>query len=668
MGKLPAFFILFLLALTEGYAQQPTVAVVEPSLKYGKPTNEELSMTTYAPDSSATAVVLYKKSDVNYHYIANDFQLTSTHEVKIKVLKSDGTSYADVVIPYYDNENNSGSKEIVTQIDASSYNLEGGTVMRTKMKKEFIFKERVNSKYMQIKFSIPGVKAGTVLEYKYKTLSDFYFSLESWEAQQDIPVLYGQYDITIPEYFKFNLDMRGSERLESSETAESVNFTVSDRQQTNTIHCIGRHLCFKAHQLPALHTDDYIWCPDDYRTQVTFELQGLDFPGSAYKSYTSTWDQIDEMLLKDSEFGGQLKMRNPFRDEMATLGLDKLPDIQSKVCALFNFLKKKVSWNDHYSIYGDAKKAAKSGTGDNSSINFLLMSMLREANIPAYPVIMSRRNQGIIPYAYPSIQKINTFVVAIPDTDSTYVFIDGSVRHGYLSVLPPVLMVNRARLIQEGNCQWVDLSAIGKHQLRSVVIATVGSDGKICGTRATNYAGQHASHLRSRFHEAKDSTDFVNKLESEESIQVIGIEMKELHAFSPQVKETVTFEKQATVNDNFIYLNPLIFLHTSKNLFIQEERKLPVELPYPDQIILAVTLTLPEGYAIDELPKPVSIVTEDGQGKCIYNLHAKENTVTLNYRFSFNKLLYLPTEYPSLKSFWGTIADKNNEMMVLKKR
>ncbi|MCY6361386.1 DUF3857 domain-containing protein [Bacteroides thetaiotaomicron] len=202
--------IWFLLLLgCQGFAQQAGTDGFKPSMKYGKPSQEELVMTAYAPDTSATAVVLYSKCDVRYDLLANNFRILYNYEVKIKVLKSEGASYADIQIPYYSNERNSTLKESVSQLDASAYNMEGGKMVRTKMKRDLVFTERLTKQYMQLKFSIPAVREGTVFEYKYQLSSDLYYSINSWEAQRSIPVIFNQYDITIPEYFKFNLDMRG---------------------------------------------------------------------------------------------------------------------------------------------------------------------------------------------------------------------------------------------------------------------------------------------------------------------------------------------------------------------------------------------------------------------------------------------------------------------------
>ena len=670
--KTALIWILLLLGC-QGFAQQTATDSFKPSMKYGKPSEEELAMTTYAPDTSATAVVLYSKCEVRYDLLANNFRILYNYEVKIKVLKSEGASYADIRIPYYSNESNAviTLKESISQLDASAYNMEGGEMVRTKMKRDLVFTERINKQYMQLKFSIPAVREGTVFEYKYQLSSDLYYSINLWEAQRDIPVIFTQYDITIPEYFKFNLDMRGPHPMASKDETSSLTFLLSlPGGQTEMLSCNGRHMIFTGEHLPALRPDNYVWCANDYMSSVYFELRGVDFPGSFYRSFTHTWEEIDQMLLQDEDFGAMLKMRNPYRDEMASLSLDQLPDRQNRIAAIYTFLKQKISWNGQYGLYGnEVKKAVKNGTGSNADINFILMSMLRDAQIPCYPAVMSRKDRGILPYSYPSIQKLNTFIVGIADTDSTLVFLDGSVINGYMNTLPPVLMVNRARLISEtAGGRWMNLSKLGKNQIRATVRAQIHPDGQITGDRNAVYMGQYAANLRRRYYAAKDSTEYINQLETEENIKVKKFETRELNVFSPRITEFLDFEKQATVNDDLIYVNPMIFLHVSKCPFIQTERQLPLEMPYTEHILQATMLTIPEGYAVEELPKPLNLKTEDGQDIVRYNISQSGTTINVTYTFIANKLLHLATEYPTVKMFWENVAEKNNELIVLKKQ
>ena len=55
------FFVLVVATISLTATAQQTV-----NMKFGKPTEEELQMTTYAPDSSAEAVVLCRLTTVEY--------------------------------------------------------------------------------------------------------------------------------------------------------------------------------------------------------------------------------------------------------------------------------------------------------------------------------------------------------------------------------------------------------------------------------------------------------------------------------------------------------------------------------------------------------------------------------------------------------------------------
>ena len=253
-------------------------------------------------------------------FILEKKKLDSVKDIDINIL-----SYADIRIPYYSNESNAviTLKESISQLDASAYNMEGGEMVRTKMKRDLVFTERINKQYMQLKFSIPAVREGTVFEYKYQLSSDLYYSINLWEAQRDIPVIFTQYDITIPEYFKFNLDMRGPHPMASKDETSSLTFLLSlPGGQTEMLSCNGRHMIFTGEHLPALRPDNYVWCANDYMSSVYFELRGVDFPGSFYRSFTHTWEEIDQMLLQDEDFGAMLKMRNPNSVKICTI-LDK---------------------------------------------------------------------------------------------------------------------------------------------------------------------------------------------------------------------------------------------------------------------------------------------------------------------------------------------------------
>ena len=84
--------IVFLSASTVLYAQE--------ELRFGTVTLDDLSMTKYALDTSANAVVLTEAGEA---YISNgdDYNLVFMHRVRIKILKKGGLAQANIEIPLY---------------------------------------------------------------------------------------------------------------------------------------------------------------------------------------------------------------------------------------------------------------------------------------------------------------------------------------------------------------------------------------------------------------------------------------------------------------------------------------------------------------------------------------------------------------------------------------
>ena len=203
-----------LLALVMVLAQTVCAQTIEPNMKWGKPTDQELTMTEYPDDKDADAVVLFNKLDVYYGFIDGSFKVYYVHKTRAKVLKPEGKHVADRSIVIQDNASNGATKEVVTGLKAVAYNIEDGKVVKTKMERTMVNEERLDKYQKQIKFSVPQVKVGTVIEYEYHIESDYFYNLRDWYAQSSIPVLYTSYELAIPEWFEFNIEETGMNHLE----------------------------------------------------------------------------------------------------------------------------------------------------------------------------------------------------------------------------------------------------------------------------------------------------------------------------------------------------------------------------------------------------------------------------------------------------------------------
>lgn len=68
---------------------------LEPNLKWGKPTEAELTMTSYAPDPDAEAVVLCSQTEIGYDLVDRSFKVTRHEKRRIKMLKEEGKKWAN---------------------------------------------------------------------------------------------------------------------------------------------------------------------------------------------------------------------------------------------------------------------------------------------------------------------------------------------------------------------------------------------------------------------------------------------------------------------------------------------------------------------------------------------------------------------------------------------
>src|ERR1700691_1561141 len=108
-------------------------------------------------DSNANAVIL---SDVgSVHFIGNKnswFSYVYQRQTRIKILnKKAFGDLTTVVIPLYREGENA---ETVDKITASTYNLENGQVVVTKLEKADLFENRLDKNRFEEKFTLPGVR------------------------------------------------------------------------------------------------------------------------------------------------------------------------------------------------------------------------------------------------------------------------------------------------------------------------------------------------------------------------------------------------------------------------------------------------------------------------------------------------------------------------------
>ena len=463
--------------------------------KFGKPTKEELTMTTYAPDPDAEAVVLCRLTDVEYS-VQTDGYLVDYHEkIRIKVLKPEGAKYAQVTIPYYvvpqdkdklytsqmalrpqhidingavtydEGASRSISTNIATnyihesieEVKATAYNMEGSKTTKSKFKGEVAL-EQLDDETWQARFAIPDVRQGTVIEYEYTRHSELFYRLHDWQAQQEIPVAYARLTVTIPRHLLFNFEQHGSQQLVAKQESSSMIYKlVSDPLAAPTTVMAYRYI-FTGQDLKGAPSDPNV-CLADYFTGVTAEVSSFGLRSTPPADYANTWEHVDQVLMADDNLGKMIEDHSPLREQLQAENIQTIANEQERAAAVCRLVFSHVKWNGKYAMWArNAQETLQQGGGNSADINMLLMQTLREAGLKVNPVVMRPRNLGALPLTFPTISKLTNYVVGVKTRNAGTVYVDASSPEGKLNTLPEQLQVERAHPIGfPSTAPWVSL-------------------------------------------------------------------------------------------------------------------------------------------------------------------------------------------------------------------
>ena len=220
----------------------------------------------------------------------------------------------DFIVKLY---KNSSDEEKLLNVKANTYTLEGSKIVKTKFSSKDVFKEETSENIETAKFALPNVQEGCIIELEYSIKSDFLFNLQDWYFQRAIPVLFSEYTTRIPEYYTYNSTEKGyyPVQRETSQARKTLSITYAEQtfggfsstsKSTSTYEYMDNVTAYQIENIPAFPNEKFLKTRENYVSKVEFELAYSKFPNQALNYYTTTWEQIDDDLLKEESFGKNL--------------------------------------------------------------------------------------------------------------------------------------------------------------------------------------------------------------------------------------------------------------------------------------------------------------------------------------------------------------------------
>ncbi|MBS1491704.1 MAG: DUF3857 domain-containing protein [Bacteroidetes bacterium] len=642
---LPLLFIAFSIAAS---AQKAPA-------KFGDIPMEDMTMKVYPLDSSANAVVLFDYGVAYLSATVSSVNLFFENHVRIKILKKEGLEKANISVHLY--HNNRSDEEKLSNLKAVTYNLENEKIVETPLSKENVFKEKFNQNYNQVKFSLPNVKEGSIIEYSYKLTSDFVANFPNWRFQRTIPVRHSEYWAMIPDFFFFEKYMQGYVRL-AAHTTEKKKFYGED--------VVADY--YLAKNVPAFKEEAYMTSEDDYVSKINFALSHYQFPGGPVNEVMGSWQKLNETLLESEYFGKNISGASYLKDNVQKITDGKTEPLQ-KIEAISNYIRKNFEWDGDkdYETLG-LKKVMEKKKGSSGDLNILLASMLNKAGLDVNMVLLSTRDHGFIRQSFPMRRQFNYVICSVKVGDKE-LLLDATEKYLPYDVLPSRCLNGQGLRISKTNFGWIDITSKAKNKTYVSVDFVLNDAGELKGKVSYSKDGYDAQEMRDEYF-SKGEEAFAKDFLSGKQWTVEKSEFKDMDDLSKVAKGSfeVSIDEHAVSTGNVIYINPFVVTRIESNPFKSETREYPVDFGSKIEKVYGCKIVIPEGYQVDELPKIKALALQENAAKYLYNISQIGNTINITSNFQINKNLFLQAEYAHLREFYNVVIAKQAEQIVLKKK
>jgi hypothetical protein len=634
--KLPLIlFSLFVCQLANAQASLP---------EFGVYTNDEINLKECPFAKNAEAVILLDQAVADHD---DDYQLITHRRIRIKILHQREADRGNIRIRFYSKD----KFEYISDIRGMTYNEEGGIPVITQLNNKSIYTEKEDNYYSSIRFALPNVKAGSILEYEYDSHMKHYGGLRDWIFQNDIPTLKSCFLLTILPNTAFQY---------SVQKKSFYPIVIKPTKDVGKIY-------FEMNNLPGLKFEPYMDAVNDYLQKVIFQLAQYTSQSGGQTKVNQTWRDLAYDLTGDRDFGGVIKKDLSKIDDIKNIVSKETTD-SGKVAAIYNYVRNNFTWNHYYSKYAQEglKNVWEKRTGSAGEINLLLINLLQTFHIEVYPLLVAERDFGKIDTTYPFLDRFNK-VVAYAKADGKTFILDATEKFSPPGLTPYALLNTIAFIVDKKDFNLVRiLTSKNAYENTITVNANVDTKGSMKGAaEITSY--RYSKQLRTK----KIKTDlkkFSKEILEEFSIgsSIDNYSFDNIDDDNKPLVESIAFHNDLNESGGYILVPYNFFTGLVKNPFTAEERFTNVNFGYPYNIRLQAKIQLPERSKIDKLPAEKTIIAPDGTISAYRSVTAKNNMLVVTIIFRQTVTLIPYDQYANLRSVYMQITQLLNEPVVIR--
>jgi hypothetical protein len=518
----------------------------------------------------------------------------------------------------------------------------------------------------------PEANAGSVVGYEYIQKQRPFILEDDWSFQRKIPVKRARFVLQLPPSWEFS--------------ASWFNYPEQKPQTVGTNDRV-----WELTDLPAVEEEPDM--PPRGTIEGHLGVKYFSPDGSQHRRITASWKNLGLWYYGLTQ--ASLASSPQIKQKVAALTAG-IPDPVGKIRALTEYTQRQIRYVAiEIGIGGfqphSAADVFNNQYGDCKDKATLLLSMLHEIGVDAYYVIIDT-DRGIVRPDFPSM-RFNHVILAIrlPDnldastlyatvSDAKFgklLLFDPTNPYVPLGYLPPYLQDSYGLLVgpEGGDLVLLPLLRPSLNRLLRTAKFSLNTAGDLTGDVQELTWGAPAEQDREMFLKAQPAKraevveSFLSGFLNNFTLTAASLGNLEKYDETFALNYKFVSPGYASLAGDMLFVRPRVLgdKYTSLlDLFAEKNsRKYPIEFEEATRQDDVFDISLPAGYAVDGLPKPV-------QADCDYATYHSETKVSdgvLHYHRTFEiKEVMIPTEkLPGVRDFLQQIAADQQSAAVLRR-
>ena len=517
---------------------------------------------------------------------------------------------------------------------------------------------------------IPASDPGNIVGYEYEVEEQPLFLQDIWDFQETDPVRESHFSLQLPPGWEYKASWLNHPEVKPTQSgSNSWQWTVNDVKEIRREPLMPPMRGVEGQMIVSFFTSS----------------RGPALNANADWNSMGKWyfDLVGERVDASAEI----------KQQVAALTASKTTSLQ-KMQAIAEFVQRDIRYvaielgiggiqphsaSDVFSHhYGDCKDKAT-----------LLRSMLREIGVESYHVVINAE-RGSVTGDMPAHDGFNHVITAIklPDglTDRSLIATTQHPKLGRILFFDPTnelipfgqiggyLQANYGLLVTPDGGELIELpqQPSAMNSIRRTAQLTLDTTGTLRGEVKELRLGERASSERRRLRAVTNDTDRIKPIEellanSLSSFRITHASLVNLQQNDQPFGFNYSFESQNYSKNagNLLLMRPRVIGNKGSGfLETKEPRKFPVEFEGPASDMDTFEITIPAGYAVDDIPPPVDA------DYSFASYHAKTvvngNVVGYTRTFEIKELSVPVNKAEELRRFYRIIAGDERNTVVLK--